>query len=98
VIDENTCLPIPETTVMFDMTNAAGEYDGTQQGMTVTSALGLFAIHSDRPGTYGGGPPHIHLFVGATHYQPITTAHNLIDDSPWAWITIPLSTLEAENE
>lgn len=98
VIDENTCLPIPETTVMFDMTNAVGEYDGTQQGMTVTSALGLFVIRSNRPGAYGGGLPHIHLFVGAPNYQSITTAHNLIDDSPRAWITIPLRTLKDEDE
>lgn len=98
VVDENTCLPIPGAKVMFDMTNAAGEYDGTQRGTTVTSPLGLFAIRSNRPGTYGGGSPHIHFFVGASDYQPITTAHNLIDDSPWAWITIPLRLLGDEHD
>jgi protocatechuate 3,4-dioxygenase beta subunit len=98
VVDEKTCLPVAEATVMFDMTNAVGEYDGSQRGTAMTSAVGLFVIRSNRPGAYGGGRPHIHLFVGADNYLPITTAHNLLDDSPWAWITIPLSRADDAHE
>lgn len=91
VRDANTCAPIVNATVMFDMTNAAGEYDGVQRGTTYTNALGFFTIRSRRPGAYGGGPPHIHLFVGTAGYTPITVAHNLTGADTQAQITITLN-------
>ena len=88
--DAETCQPIADATVMFDMTNATGDYDGVNQGTTMTNTLGLFMIMSNRPGAYGGGPPHIHLFVGAPDYATITTAHNLLTDDTQGWIDITL--------
>lgn len=89
VRDLNTCQPMANATVMFDMANTEGDYDGTQQGTVYTSDLGLFAIWSTRPSSYGGGQPHIHLFVGAEGYGAITTSHDLLDDRlSWGWIDI----------
>jgi len=90
--DAVTCEPIPDATVMFDMTNAAGEYDGTQRGTIQTSPLGLFVIQSNRPGAYGGGVPHIHLFIDAPTYTPITAAYDFDDrDASIDWMVIGLS-------
>lgn len=90
VRDSVTCAPLPDVTVMFDMTNPEGDYDGTQTGTTYTNALGMFVIRSDRPGAYGGGAPHIHLFVGRDGYLPITTAHDLLTPDDWGVIDISI--------
>lgn len=91
VRDVETCLPIPGARVMFDLANAEGEYDGTQQGTTHTNTLGLFAIKSNRPGAYGGGTPHIHLYVGAPGYASITVGHNVTGDADWGRVEISLT-------
>lgn len=79
--DAVTCEPIPDATVMFDMTNAEGEYDGSQRGTVQTSPLGLFLIQSNRPGAYGGGVPHIHLFISAPNYGAITASSDFHDEN-----------------
>jgi len=90
VRDAETCLPIVNAAVMFDLTNAQGEYDGVQQGTVYTNALGLYIIQTNRPGAYGGGPPHIHLFVGADEYSPLTTAYNFLGDETWGRVDVLL--------
>ena len=90
VRDQVTCAPVANATVMFDLTNAAGEYDGTQQGTVYTNDAGFFLIHTNRPGEYGGGPPHIHLFAGAGGYVPITIGYNLNGDQSSGWVNITL--------
>ncbi|MBK9124787.1 MAG: hypothetical protein IPM16_16925 [Chloroflexi bacterium] len=90
VRDAETCEPIVDAAVMFDMTNADGEYDGVHRGTVYTNAFGLFAVLSGRPGAYGGGAPHIHLFVGADGYTPITAGHNLLTDNDTGHVELVL--------
>ena len=91
VRDADSCQPIANAKVLFDMANAEGEYDGVQQGTVISNRWGLFAIQTERPGEYGGGPAHIHFFVGAEIYQPLTTAYNFIADERMAFLSIMLT-------
>lgn len=97
VRDAGSCQPISDAVVMFDMTNSAGEYNGSQQGTTTTNALGLFVIQSNRPGAYGGGVPHIHLFVGAPGYNTLTVGHDVVGETSLGWVAISL-TRSGEND
>ena len=91
VRDADSCQPLAHAKVLFDMANDEGEYDGVQQGTVISNQWGLFAIQTERPGEYGGGPAHIHLFVGAEVYQPLTTAYNFIGDEHMAFLSIMLT-------
>ncbi|MCA9887123.1 MAG: hypothetical protein KC546_02075 [Anaerolineae bacterium] len=91
VRDVDSCQPIANAKILFDMANEDGEYDGEQQGTVISNRWGLFAIQSERPGEYGGGPAHIHLFVGTKIHQPLTTAYNFVADERMAFLSIMLT-------
>jgi|GEM_PF-6044512 len=93
VRDAETCQVIEGASVFFDMTNHEGVYDGTQQGATVTNALGMVVIRSNLPSGYDGGQPHIHLFLEADGYTPITTSYDRFGGASEAWFEIMLSPL-----
>lgn len=88
--DAATCQPIPDATIMYDLANTQGDYDGTQRGTVHSNSFGLFTIQTNRPGAYGGGIPHVHLFAGKAGYGPITIGHNVVDDVASAWVEIVL--------
>ena len=91
VRDADSCQPIANAKILFDMANEEGEYDGVQQGAVISNHWGLFAIQTERPGEYGGGQAHIHFFVGAEAYQPLTTAYNFVADESMTFLSIMLT-------
>jgi len=93
VTDAMTCAPLANAPVLFDLANDEGEYDGVQQGMTYTNTLGFFIIRTNYP-EYGGGRPHIHLYIGVEGYQPITTSYDLFGTPTMDTMIIPLNRVE----
>lgn len=90
ILDADTCQPIPGATVMFDLASENGDYDGTQRGTVYTSSAGIFMVQSAFPGTYGGGNPHIHLFIGAEGYQPLTASFEPAEAVRAGWLIVTL--------
>ncbi len=93
VRDAEMCEPLSNVTVMFDMTNHDGVYDGTQQGTVYTDIDGKFTIYSNRPGAYGDGNPHIHLYIGSNGYTSITVGYDVMSDVTNGNIEITLTPL-----
>lgn len=96
--DSESCEPLADATLIFDMTNDESEYDGTQSGQLTTNALGFFTIRSNRPGAYGGGHPHMHLFIGKAGYSPITASYDLLTPSSTGWIELALTPHDADTD
>lgn len=93
VRDADTCAPLADAIVLFDMTNEDGVYDGVHKGTAISNAEGIFVISSGRPGAYNNGVPHIHLFVGLEGYKPITTEYSLRNNNAWGWSDVSLERL-----
>ena len=90
VLDADTCLPIPEALVRFEMTNTEGEYDGSQVGQIHTNQQGAFRIESVRPGSYENTPPHIHLIAQADGYELVNPDYVVAADETEGAIQIVL--------
>jgi catechol 1,2-dioxygenase len=72
VRDETTCLPIPGATIVRWHANDVGEYEEFYRARMHPDAQGRYAMSSIAPGQYANLDRHIHWFVTAEGYRPLT--------------------------
>jgi len=64
----------------IDTDNRAGEFNPRLHGLLRTDAEGRYQYETTRPGSYDGGPAHVHYVVNARGYKPLLLALQFQDD------------------
>ncbi len=62
------------------MDNDRGEFHPRLHGALRTDASGRYQYETIRPGSYNGGPEHVHYIVTARGYKPLLLALQFDDD------------------
>lgn len=62
------------------MGNQEGELHPRLHGALRTDAAGRYQFNTTRPGSYDGGPSHVHYVVTARGYKPLLLALQFLDD------------------
>ena len=68
------CEPIPHVFIEFWLVGPNGEYDDAHRA-TVKSRDGSYRFESNRPVSYEGRPPHIHVLVTMPNDSTFVTQH-----------------------
>jgi len=62
------------------MDNNEGEFHPRLHGAILTDANGRYEYETVRPGSYNGGPEHVHYIVRSRGYKPLLLALQFEDD------------------
>lgn len=71
----NGCQAIPNARVELWMAGVDGVYTDAYRATILTGADGVYRFESHFPPPYSNRPPHIHLRISASGYQPLVTQH-----------------------
>lgn len=69
------CRPLAGAQIEFWLANAQGVYDDAHRAMVLAGSAGEYRFESNPPPPYAGRPPHIHIRITATGFQPLVTQH-----------------------
>jgi protocatechuate 3,4-dioxygenase beta subunit len=72
VVDAKTCAPIAGASIVRWHANDAGFYEEFYRAQMLTKADGTFSMSTIAPGQYAGLARHVHWYVTADGYQPLT--------------------------
>jgi protocatechuate 3,4-dioxygenase beta subunit len=75
VKSSETCRPIEAAQIEFWLAGPDGNYDDAHRAMVVTDTAGAYRFESNFPPRYSSRPPHIHMRVTATGFQPLVVQH-----------------------
>jgi protocatechuate 3,4-dioxygenase beta subunit len=70
-----SCRPIFRARVEIWLANEQGEYDDAHRATLFTRRDGSYRFESNRPPSYSGRRPHIHVRVSARGYRALVTQH-----------------------
>ena len=80
VLDDQTCAPIVGATIVRWHANDLGFYEEFYRAQMTTKTDGAFSMSTIPPGQYAGLPRHIHWYVVAPGYVPLTAQIQWGDD------------------
>ena len=69
------CRPLRGARIEFWLVNEQGEYDDAHRATVLAGAGGRYRFQSNRPASYSGRPPHIHVRVSARGFRTLVTQH-----------------------
>jgi protocatechuate 3,4-dioxygenase beta subunit len=75
VLAARTCRPIARARIELWLANSQGEYDDAHRATMFATRVGRYRFESNRPISYSGRPPHIHLRVSARGFRTLVTQH-----------------------
>ena len=71
----SSCRALPRARIEFWLVNPRGEYDDAHRATVFADRRGRYRFQSNRPVSYSGRPPHIHIRVTARRHRPFVTQH-----------------------
>jgi protocatechuate 3,4-dioxygenase beta subunit len=74
-LSARTCRALATARIELWLANPSGEYDDAHRATIVSRRDGRFRFESNRPVSYGGRPPHIHVRVSARGFRTLVTQH-----------------------
>ena len=69
------CRPLARARVELWLANRNGDYDDAHRATLFTARTGAYRFESNKPPSYSGRPPHIHVRVSARGYRTLVTQH-----------------------
>lgn len=73
VVDAATCAPIPGAVIVRWHANREGVYEEYYRARMTIGGDGSYKMSTQAPGAYANLDPHIHWYVVADGYAPLTT-------------------------
>ena len=75
VLSARTCRPLARARIELWLANPSGEYDDAHRATMFSRRDGRYRFVSNRPVSYGGRPPHIHIRISARGFRTLVTQH-----------------------
>lgn len=76
VLAARNCRPIARARIELWLANPDGEYDDAHRATMFAGQGGRYRFESNRPVSYSGRPPHIHVRVTARGFRALVTQHH----------------------
>ena len=72
---DSRCRAIRRARVELWLANPDGQYDDAHRATVFSGPRGGYRFESNRPPSYSGRPPHIHLRITARGFRTLVTQH-----------------------